>query len=113
MGSPSYSTLSQQHGSQYMGAPMTPSTHVTIDASFFIAPEELRLQFTYSGGRFALSFQSTTLSFAQWRDQASAKLTELLGFQHREQHANVAIRPKQPNRSVASPCFISTARVGS
>jgi cephalosporin-C deacetylase-like acetyl esterase len=63
---------------------MTPSTHVNIDPSFFITPEELRLQFTYQVGRFAFSFQSTTLSFAQWRDQASAKLTELLGFQQPE-----------------------------
>lgn len=63
---------------------MTPSTPVNIDPSFFITPEELRLQFTYQVGRFAFSFQSTTLSFAQWRDQASVKLTELLGFQQPE-----------------------------
>jgi predicted alpha/beta hydrolase len=63
---------------------MTPSTHVNIDPSFFITPEELRLQFTYQVGRYAFSFRSTTLSFAQWRDQSSAKLAELLGFQQPE-----------------------------
>jgi hypothetical protein len=60
---------------------MMPSTDVNIDPNFFITPEELHLQFTYPVGRYAFSFQSTTLSFAQWRDQARAKLAELLGFQ--------------------------------
>ena len=63
---------------------MTLSTHLNIDPSFFITPEELRLQFTYPVGRFAFTFQSITLSFAKWRDQASAKLTVLLGFQQPE-----------------------------
>jgi dienelactone hydrolase len=51
-----------------------------LNPNFFIKAEELRLAFTYPAGRYALSFQSTALPFAQWREQSIAKLSELLGF---------------------------------
>ncbi len=51
---------------------------VGVEESFFIVPEELTLAFSHPGGAMKLSFQNFQGPPDEWRNQAKAKLAELL-----------------------------------